>query len=235
MPRAIVVILVLLMMPPLPVRAQPDVWLRVDSGNVFVLTPGHPEWAPAAPRMQVPAAAFLLTHEDARAMLFRATESYDVPQGSYFFVDDAFPRSRLELVDALTRIEASQLPGSREADDAPQRPFGLTYGAPVPPPPAAISVPYELERRRAVAHFYTSGRFDAALLSLKRSMIRFPELYADEQLVELLLNLYARFKLYGFVLDECERLMERPHVEPVAEVVQQWREIAERELAVAPR
>lgn len=230
-------LLVLALLMPLGAAAQPDVWMKVEAGDVLYLDPEILAWTPAEARQRMPAHAFLLTKADARATLFRATESYEVPAGAYFFVDDVFPRSRVDLVDALARIEASQLPvrtPSREPDA--ERPLGLTYGArPGSAASADDSVPHHAERRRAVAYFHEQGRYDAALLSLKRSMNKFPDLYADEDNVRLLMDLYAHFRLYGFLLDECDRLMEAPRTEPVTQLARDWHAVAREALALRGR
>lgn len=236
MPRLSLLLALVLVIATSAARAQTEVWLKVDHGHVLILSAGDPEWTPSGERQRVPVNSFLLTGEEAEATLFRATESFDVPSGSYVFVDDVFPKSRMELVDALTRIEAAQLPGRGPAEAEPDRPLGLTYGSPSQSASTTSGeVPYEAERRRTVAHFYALDRFDAALLSLKRSMTKFPELYEDDATVELLLDLYGRFQLYGFMLDECDRLLNRPQAEPVAAVLQHWRDIAEEALAMQRR
>lgn len=229
-------LLLLALLLPAASYAQPEVWLKVDAGDVLYLDPDAAAWTPAAARQRVPAHAFLLTKPDARATLFRATESYDVPAGAYFFIGDVFPRSRVQLVDALTRIEASQLPGPAPDERTGERTLGLTYGArPTPTSANNVSVPHEAERRRAVAFFYEHGRYDAALLTLKRSMNKFPDLYADEDRVQLLMDLYARFRLYGFLLDECDRLMDAPHSEPFAQLLRDWHATAREALALRER
>lgn len=204
--------------------AQPEVWLKVEVGNVLFLAPGDATWTPSEDRQRVPVQAFVLTKPETTAHLFAATESYELPAGSYFFVEDVIPKERIQIVDALSRIEAAQLP--RPKPEQPDRPLGLTYGSPAATPAAELDVPYAEERRRAIDFFYSRGRYDAALLMLKRALQKFPELYHDPNNVELLLALYAHFELFGFMLDECDRLRSTPEGEAVAELIYHWRDVA---------
>lgn len=209
-----------------PAVAQTEAWLKVEEGDVLVLAPGDATWMPSEARQRVPLQAFLLTKAGADAHLFVATEVYELPSDAYFFVDDVIPKERMEIVDALSRIEAAQLP--RPKQEQPARVLGLTYGSPASIEAADLDVPYAAERLRAIDFYYQQQRYDAALLMLKRAMQKFPELYADEGHVDLLLALYAHFQLYGFLLDECDRLRAVPQDEPVSELVHRWSDVARK-------
>ena len=54
------------------------------------------------------------------------------------------------------------------------------------------AIPHEAERLQAVEWFEAQGRYDAALLSLKRTLGRAPSLYAQTEHVEQLLRLYEK-------------------------------------------
>ena len=131
----------------------------------------------------------------------------------------------------MTRIEAEQLPENTQEPGAPAaRPLGLTYGRPTDATSAAQDIPYRQERLHAVAWFYDHDRFDAALLTLKRAMTKYPYLYAETALVERLLGLYDHLALYGFLLDESERLLDAEVSEPYTRLVHDWHERAKNRL-----
>ena len=228
--RPVVLLLAALLLPA-AASAQTEVWLKVEAGELLYLAPGLPDWVPAQERERLPLQAFVLTGPETRALLFRATETYELPAGAYLFVEDVFPKTRMEIIDALTRIEAAQLPAAPRREREAARPLGLTYGAPARAAHAGGQVPFLHQRRAAVRHFYARERYDAALLMLKRSLHKFPDLYGDEDDLRLLLDLYARFGLHGFLLDECERLLEAPPTEAHAELLRRWRTVAREALA----
>lgn len=210
---------------------QPTGWLQVENGTMLYLTPYENTWMPIADRQQVPLRTYVTTHSETRATLFRDTDAFLLPAAAYFYLEDATAKDRVEMVGALTRIEAEQLPATIQEPGAPAaRPLGLTYGRRAGAEAADQDIPYRQERLQAVAWFYEHERFDAALLTLKRAMTKYPQLYAETALVERLLGLYDRLALYGFLLDESERLLDVDVSEPYARLVHDWHERAQNRL-----
>lgn len=208
-----------------PLQAQVPV--SVTAGAARYLTPAG--WVPVVPGSAVPLDAYVHTDPGTTAALTPASGAVPLPPDAYFYLDDALPRTRVDLVSALTRIEVSQLPRTDTVRAAP-RPLGLIYGKP-PAAGAAPPAPYEAARRHAVVWFYEQGRYDAALLALKRFLVRFPHYYADETVVARLLELYERLALYGHLWDETSRLMVVPVSESYDRMVHRFNDVARTRLA----
>ena len=176
---------------PLTAMAQTEVWIKVDSGAVLYLSPYDSEWIPVSEKQKIPSKTYLSTKAATRATLFRETAAYPLPADAYFYVEDAFEKSRVEIVAALTRIEAAQLPVNIQApDDQRQKTLGLTYGEKKPANESTGEVPHEAARHRAIRWFVEHEQPHAALLSLKRMLTKFPSLYAKQQYVDQLLFFY---------------------------------------------
>lgn len=205
-------------------------WLKITAGTALYLDPHQNEWLPADDRQQVSLHTYLLTQETTQARLFNETDAIDLPPAAYFYLDDALPKPRVSIVGALTRIEAAQLPTNIQAPDDAAKPIGLTYGNPANIPATTSDIPHRRAREQAITWFYDHERYGAALLSLKRMMTRFPDLYAEHVYVEQLLHLYDRLGLYGFLLDESERLLEADAPEPFTRMVHDWNETAKNQL-----
>ena len=211
--------------------AQSQVWLDVQAGTVFYLDPVQSDWVPVTGKQQIPEQTFLLVKPDTRLRLFKEAEVYELPSSAYFYVEDVPRKRRVEVVAALTRIEAAQLPASTAKPASQQaRRIGVTYGKPPGETQPGGAIPYEAERAAAVAWFYEHDRLDAALLSLKRMMTRYPSLYLDLSYVKQLLYFYERLELYGFLWDETKRLMGgevSPHYE---QTIGHWHNLATQKL-----
>ena len=211
--------------------SQSEVWIKVDSGTVLYLAPAGAEWIPVSKKQKIPAKTFLLSKPDAKAVLFQETTVYELPPAAYFFVDDLFHKSRVDLVAALTRIEAEQLPvNTREPARENRKTLGLIYGEAPEASPVAGAIPFERERESAIRWFAVHGRYGAALLSLKRAMTKFPALYLRQAYAEQLLSLYSHLELYGFLLEESNRLLVLKSSDAFHSVVKDWNETAKRKL-----
>lgn len=211
--------------------SQSEVWIKVDSGTVLYLAPAGAEWIPVSKKQKIPAKTFLLSKPDAKAILFQETTVYELPPAAYFFVDDLFHKSRVDLVAALTRIEAEQLPvNTREPARENRKTLGLIYGEAPEASPVAGAIPFERERESAIRWFAVHGRYGAALLSLKRAMTKFPALYLRQAYAEQLLSLYSHLELYGFLLEESNRLLVLKSSDAFHSVVKDWNETAKRKL-----
>lgn len=211
--------------------SQSEVWIKVDSGTVLYLAPAGAEWIPVSKKQKIPAKTFLLSKPDAKAILFQETTAYELPPAAYFFVDDIFHKSRVDLVAALTRIEAEQLPANtREPGQENRRTLGLIYGEAPEASPSAGAIPFEQEREAAIQWFAAHGQYGAALLSLKRAMTKFPALYLRQAYAEQILSLYSHLELYGFLLEESNRLLALKSSEAFQRVVKEWNETAKRKL-----
>ena len=220
-----------LLLSPAVVWAQPQVWLDVQAGTVLYLDPVQSDWVPVTAKQQIPERTFLLVKPDTRLRLFKEAEVYDLPSPAYFFVEDVPRKSRVEVVAALTRIEAAQLPMPSARPGAQQaRRIGVTYGKPPGATARGGPIPYKAERAAAIAWFYEQDRLDAALLSLKRMMTRYPSLYLDLAYVKQLLHCYEQLELYGFLLDETNRLMDVEVSADYEQTIGHWHNLATQKL-----
>ncbi|MCS7014029.1 MAG: hypothetical protein RMI34_07810 [Chloroherpetonaceae bacterium] len=210
-------------------------WLKVEKGVVLYLDPYQQKWQPASSKEEIPLKTFVLTKDGAKARLFKETEDYVLPESSYFFVEDVIPKSRVEVVAALTQIEAEQLPKSTR-EPRERRPIGLTYGDPMPDTTTSNidAIPYLAERRRAVQHFIEMKRYDAALLSQKRLLTKFPALYQYADEAERLFMLYDKLELYGFLNDETRRLMAIKRSVEFDKMLEKWNQLAKSKLLNRP-
>ncbi|HMV27419.1 MAG TPA: hypothetical protein PKA26_11110 [bacterium] len=177
-------------------------WIQKTSGEALYLEPRTGQWIPISAKQTIPLRTYLITHHGSKTTLYDQAEMLVLPDGAYFFVEDAIPKDRDALVGALTQIEAEHLPNRLES-----RPVsvGLTYGA--PEHKNEEQIPYLAERINAVNRFYELGRKDASLLSLKRLLSKYPRLYRDKKNVEQLFSLYENLELYGYLYDESSRLL----------------------------
>jgi hypothetical protein len=220
----------ILMLTPSLASGQSEGWLKVIQGTALYLDPAQHEWVPVADRQQVVLHTYVLTQEATQARLFKETDAVDLPPGAYFYLDDALPKTRVGVVAALTRIEAAQLPATIQAPDDASRPVGLTYGTAADTTTTSTAIPHREARAQAIRWFLDRERYEAALLSLKRMMTRFPSLYTQQAYVEQLLQLYDRLALHGFLLDESERLLTVRASEPFTRMVHDWHETAKTHL-----
>lgn len=216
--------------------ARQEAWIKVESGAVLYLSPYDSEWIPVSEKQKIPIKTYLLTKTGARATIFKETTGYELPSAAYFFGEDLFYKNRVEIVAALTRIEAEQLPvNTSEPGQENSKTLGLTYGEVKEEAGKFKSIPHEQERYRAVKWFMKNGQNDAALLSLKRTMTKFPALYLKLHYVEQLFSLYHLLELNGFLLEESKRLLAIRQSEAFRKTVRNWHEVAKKELVQAGR
>ena len=221
----------LLLLTPALGWAQSQVWLDVQAGAVLYLDPVQSDWVPVTGKQQIPERTFLVVKPDTRLRLFKEAEVYDLPSPGYFFVEDVPHKGRVEVVAALTRIEAAQLPAPAAKPASQQaRRIGVTYGKPPGTTVGGGAIPYKAERAAAIAWFYEQGRLDAALLSIKRMMTRYPSLYLDLAYVKQLLHCYEQLELYGFLLDETKRLMDVEVSANYEQTIEHWHTLATQKL-----
>lgn len=213
-------------------HAQTKVWVKLESGAALYLHPYQQQWLPLSAKEEVPAKTFILTKSGAKTTLFRATETYAVPESAYFFIEDMLMKSRVEVVAALTQIEAEQLPKPARENRERKLPIGLTYGesAPDTASPNVSAIPYLSERENAIRYFLDAKRYDAALLSQKRLMTKFPALYQDAAQAERLFMLYDKLELYGFLNDETRRLLAIKRTAEYDKMVEKWNNVAKAKL-----
>jgi hypothetical protein len=188
-------------------------------------------WEPIIGKEQLPAKTYVLTKDQAVLNVFKETDVLSAPARGYFFLSDIFLRDRMQVVEELTAIEAQQLPPSSRPDTADEKKVvGLTYGMMAGRTSSRPSVPYLEERINAVESFQAQKRYDAALLSLKRTMALFPALYLHPRLANMLCRLYDRLELYGFLYEETNRLMVVQKEGDFGTMIIQWNELAKNKL-----
>lgn len=213
-------------------HAQTKVWVKLESGIALYLNPYEQQWLPLSAKEEIPTKTFLLTQSGAKVTLFKTTEAYAVPESAYFFIEDILPKSRVEVVAALTQIEAEQLPKPVRETRERKLPIGLTYGENAPDTVSANpnAIPYLSERESAIQYFLDNGRYDAALLSQKRLLTKFPVLYQDSKHAERLFVLYDKLELYGFLNDETRRLLAIKRTAEYDKMVEKWNNVAKAKL-----
>jgi hypothetical protein len=214
-------------------NAQLRVWVHVRGGNALFYNPETMNWEPIIEKQQIPAKTFVFTQDIVQFKAFKETNVVDAPSNGYFFLDDIFPRNKMQLVEELTLIEAQQLRSTIKGDSSQQKNvIGLTYGLPsnlkIPDP--SQSIPNFKERENAIYWFYDQQRYDAAVLSLKRLIIQFPSLYYNLKFTELLLKLYDKLELYGFLYSETSWLMTIQKDGELGTSIKHWNDFAKQKL-----
>jgi hypothetical protein len=210
---------------------QSDIWVNNEKGSALFLNPKTMAWEPIVGKQQLPAKTYVLTKDQAVLKIFKETDVLSTPAGGYFFIADIFSRDRMQVVEELTAIEAQQLPPSSRPDTMDgKKVVGLTYGAMSTHASSRPSIPYLEERINAVESFQAQKRYDAALLSLKRTMSLFPALYLESRYADLLCRLYDSLELYGFLYEETNRLMVVQRQGEFGTMIAQWNELAKKKL-----
>jgi hypothetical protein len=213
------------------VSAQQSVWLKLEKGEALVLNPVTGGWQPAMERTESPRRTFILSKENSAVKVFVATDIYTIGGNCYVFIDDVISKSRSQLVAELTRIEVEQLPNSDQRSDSLHSiGVGLTYGKQTQAAAAGGEIPFKTQRINAVNAFIDAGRNDAAVLTLKRMLARYPSLYFERPVVEQLFGLYERLELNGFLFDESTRLMALVNNEDYSRVLKEWNTTAKNRL-----
>ena len=204
-------------------KAQENVWLKLEKGDAVVLLPKTAQWQPLVSKSEIPSRTFLLTKENSSVKIFVATEIYEVDESNYIFIEDVIEKSRPQLVAELTRIEAEQLPNSEHSVDSLRtNEVGLTYGNQPQIQSSITPIPFRTERFNAVNSFLKHNRYDAAVLTLKRMLVKYPSLYLDQAVVEQLFSLYDRLGLVGFLFDESAKLIPIIKNEVFSNVLMNW-------------
>ncbi|MBX7150050.1 hypothetical protein K1X84_00320 [bacterium] len=207
---------------------QQSLWVKLERGESLFLDPSAMQWIPISAKQALPSKTFVLTKEQTKLKLYKETDVYDTPDRGYFFLEDVVPKNRSDLVGVLTQIEGEQLP-SMKVDSVSKQAVGLTYGFPGSEK-TSVAIPYLDERLNAIRWFYNQKRYDAALLSLKRFLSRFPNQYYSSSRLEMLFDLYEKTELYGFLFDETNRLMALQKNEEFGPVIVRWNETAKKYL-----
>jgi len=212
-------------------QGQDNVWLKLEKGDALILSPKTAQWQPLSSKSEMPRRTFLLTKENSAVKVFVATEFYEVDENSYVFVEDVIAKTRPQLVAELTRIEAEQLPNlDRPTDSLNTLEVGLTYGKSPLPPSGDFKVPFRTERFNAIHSFMKKDRIDAATLTLKRMLAKYPSLYLDQAIVEQLFSFYERLELDGFLFDESSKLMSIIKNDEFSNVLMAWNKKAKNKL-----
>lgn len=213
----------------LSAQSGEQTWVKLETGSAMILDPVTGTWSPLAEKERIPVNTFILTRQSTRLMVFSEVNALECPANAYFWVADVLVKDRNELMHQLVQIEASQLPspGNRKRTDSVA---GLTYGKESPTDSTAVEIPFRTERLEAVRWFARNSRQDAALLTLKRAMVKFPDLYRNPELVELLFKLYESQQLWGSLFEESRRLMEKPGSPSIASRLKQWNDLARKQL-----
>jgi hypothetical protein len=211
--------------------AQEKVWLKLEKGEAVILDPMSAAWQPITEKTEAVRRTFLLTKERSAVNIFHATEMYPVGEEWYLFIEDIIPKTRSQVVAELTRIEAEQLPNSEQRSDSlGSIPAGLTYGK-MKEPASVSKVPFLKQRMNTVNGSTAAGRNDAAVLTMKRMMAKYPSLYFDRAMVDRLFGLYEALELDGFLFDESSRLMGMTANADFSRQLSEWNTSAKNRLA----
>lgn len=205
------------------------VWIKIDKGHVLYLSPSTNEWIPCKNKEKIFSKTYLLTKDSTTASIYKETDQYNLPSNSYFFGNDLFNRNRLEIVSALTHIEAEQLPENNSKTN--NKVIGLIYGKPTINKDNKTTIPFEVERINAVKWFVNNNYYSAALLSLKRMFIRYPQAYSSKLYVEQLFSLYDWFRLYGLLREEIEILSNVKKSPDCENTIKKWDKIIHARLS----
>jgi hypothetical protein len=216
-------ILCLLLAGLISAQENKTVWIKVERGNVLYLNPLETEWNPVSEKEKILVRTYLFTGNSTVATI----ETYVLPSNAYFFINDIFRRSRLEVIGALTRIEAEQLPANVGPDS--QKTVGLIFGDP-PSVNDAGQIPNENERRNAIIWFINQNNYTAALLSLKRMLTRYPSAYLIRNYAEQLFTLYDWLELHGLLLDETKLLLKINAPNEFHQKIKDWHDYAQKKL-----
>lgn len=205
------------------------VWSKTESGTILYLSPVKDEWIPASAKEKVPVKTYVITKDSTIATIFRDAEAYELPPNSYFFIEDIFDRTRLEIISTLIRIDAEQLPSQLAPEESKK--IGLVYGAPREHLTSG-EIPYENERKNAFQWFINHKKYGPALLSLKRMMSRYPQAYLNQNYLEQLFYLYDWFNLYGFLLEETKLLLNDEASRPNKVTIEKWFEYVQKKIMI---
>jgi hypothetical protein len=210
--------------------AQSKVWTKLDKGQAVYIDPYKQEWLPLAAKEEVPIKTFMLLKPESQVTFFKETDSYLMQGAGYVYIEDVYPKVKTELVAALTRIEAAELPPNPSEKEKKVRPLGVSYGEPRVDTTGSGEVPYFTERQQTIEQFLKQNRPDAALLTLKRMMTKYPSLYQNKNYVDLLMQLYDKLELYGLMGDETRRLLAVKQSSEISSITLRWNEIAKQKL-----
>jgi hypothetical protein len=213
--------------------SQMKVWVYTHGGNTRFYNPQTMGWEPIIEKQQVPVKTYVLTSEGVQFKVFKGADVAEGPSNGYFFLDDVFPRKKIQIVEELTIIESQQLRSTSKGDSLNQKNiYGLTYGLPstkkISDPSSTI--PHFKEWENAVNWFYEQKRYDAAVLSLKRLVVQFPSLYYNIKFTDLLMKLYEKLELYGFIYSETNWLIAIQKEGDSGVTLKKWNELAKQKL-----
>lgn len=212
-------------------KSQEKIWAKLEKGNALYLEPHDQKWIPLSDKEQIPTRTFILIKEKSSVSFFKETEAYPLPEKTCCYIEDVLPKSRMEVVSALARIEVAELPSQPIKTEQNSRPIGVAYGEANLTQNADVTIPNFLERQAAVKFFIEQERYDAALLSQKRLMTKFPTTYQTPSQVEILFSLYDKLELYGFLSDETRRLSVIAKSNELNNIILKWSEAAKKKLA----
>ena len=216
---------------PVVAISQHTVWIRVEKGVVLYLSPLESEWIPISGREKIPTKTYVMTRDSTKSSVFKETYVYQLPPEAYLFVEDIFDRDRVEIVGALTRIEAEQLPADTDRqNEEHEKTIGLTYGKLQTGSVEEGDIPYEIERINAIRWFVTNRKYSTALLSLKRMVTRYPKAYLNQDYTDQLFTLYEWFGLYGFMMEESKILLNIKKSDTYNQTIHKWHDFAQKKL-----
>lgn len=205
------------------------VWIRLESGQAFVLNPVKSDWIPLKEREQLPVQSIILTKPGTRLFVYQDTETSEAPSNAYFILGDVLPKTTPDLVRTLTHIELSQLPAAPSTQEQTAPKPGITYGE-LKKQAETPEIPFYLERLTAIDWFVAHGQPAGALLSLKRLVTRYPDLLERADLAGRLFSLYDQLGLDGYLYDETSRLLLRQTRGDTDPVLREWNERARQKL-----
>lgn len=212
--------------------AQSETWLKLEKGDALYLDVVSMKWQPLGAKEKKAPRTYVLTKAGAMLKIYRETDVYDTPAEAYFYIEDLFVNNKRDLVSAITRIEAEQLP-SQPVERSNEKNFGLTYGRANESGMENQSVPYLAERMHAIQWFEAHQYSETALLSLKRLITKFPSLYFEPSNFDRLCSLYMKLNLYGFLFDETNRFMTLKRDDEFGRMVIRWNETAKKKLTTS--
>lgn len=215
-----------------PVYSQSKIWIKIEKGSALYLNPTNSEWVPVSSKEEISRKTFVLIKPESEVKFYLETEQYKVPSSGYFFAEDILEKSESDMVEALTKIELEQLPPTDTKTDNDKKVVGLTYGKSENKNDSKSNIPFYTERFSAIKWFMENKKFNSALLSLKRTMTKYPVLYKTGSNFEILCSLYDKTGLYGFLYNETNHLIQKDKSNELQTEIIKWNEIAKNKLLI---
>lgn len=183
------------------ILTKDSLWVTVSKGAAVYLNPYTNSWEPIAQKQQIREHTFLLTKNNSEVVIYNQEQTVKISSNMYVYLNDLFVENKNQLMSKLNKIQMDQLPKTEIDKTGKKRSIGLTFGA-LTKPKIEIDIPYLKERINTVNYLDNENNSKAALLTLKRLMTKYPEMYFDYNYTKKLFDYYSEYNLKGMLYDE---------------------------------